>query len=78
VHGFLHLLLMQAFECEQSEFCTHSGLQLTYGSPTYSGGQVQEPAPLLSLQIAFNPQGDGLQGRFGVSAIIARKLKKPY
>lgn len=41
---------------------THSGLQPVYGSPKYSGKHVQEPAPLSSLQIALEPQGEGLQG----------------
>lgn len=36
-----------------------------YGSPKYSGKHVQDPAPFLSLQIAFAPHGDGLQGLVG-------------
>lgn len=28
----------------------------------YSGKQVQEPAPICSLQTAFAPQGDGEHG----------------
>ena len=70
--GFLHLLLMHAFECGQSEFRTHSGRQLTLGSPIYSGGQVQEPAPFLSVQIAFSPQGLGLHGKSGGADTLAK------
>lgn len=45
----------------------HSGLQPAYGSPKYSGRHAQEPAPFLSLQTAFAPHGDGLQGSLGLS-----------
>lgn len=48
-------------------FRTHSGLQLTYGSPIKSGGHVQEPALFLSVHIAFVPQGVGLHGSLGSS-----------
>lgn len=58
----MHLLFVQALLLSQSELVTHSGLHPTYGSPKYSFRQVQEPAPFLSLQIAFGPQGEGLQG----------------
>lgn len=63
----MHLLLTHALSLEQSVFMTHSGLHAMYGSPKYSGKQVQEPAPLRSLQIALAPQGDGSQG-FVISA----------
>lgn len=67
VHGSLHLLLTQAKSCEQSVLCTHSGLQLMYGSPIKSGGQVHEPALFLSVHIALVPQGVGSQGNLGSS-----------
>lgn len=38
-----------------------------YGSPKKSGVHTHDPAPLRSLQIAFAPQGDGLQGCLGSS-----------
>lgn len=53
---------MQALFEGQSEFSTHSGRQPSYGLPMYSGKQTQAPAPLFSLQIAFDPHGDGSQG----------------
>lgn len=61
-HGFMHLLLRQAFDLPQSSFVTHSGRHPVYGSPKYSGIQVHEPAPFFSLHIAFDPQGDPLHG----------------
>lgn len=66
-HGSLHLLLTHALSLGQSEFITHSGLQPAYGSPKYSGKQVQDPAPLRSLQTALAPHGDGLHGFLGTS-----------
>lgn len=50
---------MQALSLEHSVFNTHSGRQFSYGFPVYSGKHSQFPFP---LQIAFGPQGDGLQG----------------
>jgi len=46
----------------QSELTVHSGLQLSYGFPIYSGKQVHDPAPFCSLHSAFTPQGDGTHG----------------
>lgn len=66
-HGSLHLLLMHVLDLSQSVFKTHSGRQLVYGSPKYSGKQEQDPAPFLSLQIALAPHGDGLHGSGGAS-----------
>lgn len=60
--GFWHLFLIQARFEEQSEFKMHSGLQFSYGLPTYSGKHVHEPTPFCSLQMALAPQGDGIQG----------------
>lgn len=65
--GSTHLLLEHALLLSQSEFVTHSGLHPTYGSPKYSLRQVHDPAPFLSLHIAFDPQGEGLQGSLGLS-----------
>lgn len=65
--GSLHLLFKQAFERSQSAFMTHSGRQPVYGSPKYSGRQVHDPAPFLSLHKAFAPHGEGLQGILGPS-----------
>lgn len=67
-HGSRHLLFMQALSLGHSLFNTHSGLHPVYGSPVYSGIHEQDPALFLSLQIAFAPHGDGLQGSFGTSA----------
>lgn len=61
-HGSTHLFLIQALIEGQSEFKTHSGRQPSYGLPIYSGKQMQAPAPFCSLQIALEPQGEGLQG----------------
>lgn len=58
MQGSTHLRLLQALFGEQSVFMVHSGLQPKYGSPWYSGKQVQ--APLLHLE--FVPHGDGLHG----------------
>lgn len=52
-------------------FNTHSGLQPLYGSPEYSGKHVHDPAPFLSLHIAFGPHGEGLHGSLGNSGCIA-------
>lgn len=53
---------MQDLSRAQSLLTTHSGRQPLYGSPKYSGRQVQEPAPLRSRHSAFGPQGEGEQG----------------
>lgn len=58
MQGFTHRFLTQALSRGQSELSEHSGRQPKYGSPWYSGKQVQTPL----LQFAFGPQGDGLQG----------------
>lgn len=65
--GSTHLFLTQALALLQSVLRTHSGRQLVYGSPVYSGKQVHDPAPLRSLHTAFAPHGDGLQGFRGAS-----------
>lgn len=65
----MHLLFKQALVRSQSELVTHSGLHPVYGSPKYSGIQVQEPAPFLSLHLALAPQGDGLHGVRGSSVV---------
>lgn len=69
--GLRHLLLVHALSLGQSVFSTHSGLHPVYGSPVYSGRHVQDPAPFLSLQTAFGPQGLGLQGSLGCSTWTA-------
>lgn len=53
---------MQALLDAQSKLCIHSGLHPSYGLPIYSARQMHEPAPFLSLQIALEPQGEGVQG----------------
>lgn len=68
-HGSLHLLLVQALLRSQSEFDTHSGRHPVYGSPKYSGKHEHAPIPFRSLQIAFAPHGEGLQGFGGGSGI---------
>ena len=65
--GSTHLFRTHALALLQSVFKTHSGRHPAYGSPVYSGRHVHEPAPLRSLQTAFAPQGDGLQGSRGAS-----------
>lgn len=70
--GSLHLLFEQALLRSQSELETHSGRQPVYGSPKYSGKQVQEPTPFLSLQIALAPHGEGLHGLGGGSGISVK------
>lgn len=72
----MHLLFIQALFVEQSEFWTHSGLQPVYGSPKYSGRHVHEPTPLRSLQMAFEPHGDGLQGLRSSSIGCVTKIFK--
>lgn len=59
------MLLTHALSLGQSVFKMHSGRQPVYGSPKYSGKHTHEPAPFLSLQTAFAPQGDGWQGFIG-------------
>lgn len=67
-----HLFRTQPLFEGQSVLTTHSGRQLSYGFPKYSGRQVQEPAPFCSLQTALAPQGDGIHGDVssGFGAII--------
>lgn len=55
---------------------THSGLHPVYGSPMYSGRQVQDPTPFRSLQIAFAPHGDGLHGVRGCSVVVGSENLK--
>lgn len=47
-----------------------------YGSPKYSGKHAQDPAPFLSRQIAFAPQGEGLHGSLGDSIVVRAEIKK--
>lgn len=61
-HGSWHLLRTHALSDAQSEFTIHSGLQLSYGLPKYSGKHVHDPAPFCSLQTALEPHGDGSHG----------------
>jgi len=56
--GSAHLFRMHALSLGQSVLRTHSGRHPEYGSPWYSGRQVQAP----SWHWAFGPQGDGLHG----------------
>lgn len=42
----------------------------------YSGRQVQDPTPFLSLQIAFAPHGDGLHGVRGCSVVVGSENLK--
>lgn len=51
-HGSTHFLWTQALEWSQSVLYTHSGLQLKYGSPWYSGKQWHWPF----IHSAFEPQ----------------------
>lgn len=52
------MLFAQALSNGQSEFCTHSGRHSRYGSPRYSGMQLQIPL----RHSALSPHGDGLHG----------------
>lgn len=74
--GSIHLLFRQDFSFGHSEFITHSGLQPEYGSPKNVGKQVQDPAPLSSLQTALVPQGEGLQGCAGSSMGLTKNEAK--
>jgi len=56
-------------------FNTHSGRQFSYGFPVYSGKHSQFPFP---LQIAFGPQGDGLQGSDANGLSVALMKIKLY
>lgn len=58
---------MQARFEGQSELTVHSGRHPSYGLPIYSGKQAQDPTLFCSLQIAFEPQGDGVQGEVGIA-----------
>lgn len=58
MQGFTHRFLTHVLSRGQSELSEHSGRQPKYGSPWYSGKQVQTPLS----QFAFGPHGDGLQG----------------
>lgn len=73
-HGSKHLFPMHALFDGQSVLTVHSGLQSSYGFPKYSGKQVQDPAPFCSRQIAFAPQGDGMQG-LEISSIGSAAIK---
>lgn len=75
-HGSTHLLFTQALLRSQSELTTHSGRHPVYGSPKYSGRQVQEPAPPRTLQIAFAPHGEGSQGSRGRSVGGATAIRE--
>lgn len=72
-HGSVHLFLIQALSRGQSSFITHSGLHPLYGSPWYSGKQVQTP----SLHCAFGPHGDGLHGSIFTGGGGAEKENYP-
>lgn len=56
--GSTHLFFIHALSFEQSVLNTHSGRQLIYGLPKYSGKQVQMPLS----HWALGPQGDLLHG----------------
>lgn len=71
-HGSIHLFLTQDRSLGQSWLTTHSGLQPLYGSPWYSGMQEQIP----SLQLAFAPQGDRIQGSSSITGTISIGLGK--
>lgn len=63
MHGSIQRFLTHVFSIGQSELIVHSGRHSKYGSPWYSGWQVQIPFS----QIAFAPQGDGLHASIGSS-----------
>lgn len=56
MQGLMHRFLTHALSIGHSELIVHSGRHSKYGSPLYSGKQVQTP----SLQTAFGPHGEGL------------------
>ena len=74
-HGSTHLRLRHALFDGHSGLIVHSGLHATYGSPKYSGIHLHAPALFLSVQIAFDPQGDGLHGSI-ISVGIRAKYKQ--
>lgn len=55
MHGLTQWLLTHVLSNEQSELVVHSGRQLKYGSPVYSGRHVHTPM----LQTALDPHGEG-------------------
>lgn len=69
--GSAHLFLMQAFVLSQSVLNTHSGRQPVYGSPWYSGRQVQVP----SRHSALGPHGDGLHGSDSTGSATVRNTE---
>lgn len=62
--GSIHLFLTQALLIGHSLLRTHSGLQPAYGSPEYSGKQVQIPLS----QRAFDPQGEDAHGSVSIGS----------
>ena len=66
--------LTQANTLEQSLFTTHSGRQPVYGSPKYSGRQLQMQELPLTRASALGPQGLGLQGSLGGGGAAKRKV----
>ena len=60
-HGSTQREFKQALSRGHSLFVTHSGLQFG-GDPTNSGRQEQTATPFNSLQLLFNPHGDGWHG----------------
>lgn len=70
IQGSTQCCLTHALSIGQSELIVHSGRHSKYGSPWYSGWQEQTP----SLQTAFGPHGDGLQGSVGANSANYSKI----
>lgn len=77
-HGFWHLDRMQPRFDGQSELITHSGRHPSYGLPKNSGKHIHEPTPFCSLQMAFGPHGDGVQGEVGITKDKVYKVIYTY
>ena len=77
--GSVHLLFWHALFEGQSELTKHSGRQATYGSPKYSGIHWQAAALWFwSMQSAWDPQGEGLQGSCDSVGTGTIKTKQNY
>jgi hypothetical protein len=64
-HGFIHFLSRQALSNGQSVLSTHSGWQLTEGSPSKPSIHVHTARPPNTWQYALAAQGLGWHGSLG-------------
>lgn len=64
-HGSMHFLSRQALSNGQSVLSTHSGRQLTEGSPSKPSIHVHTAFPLSTSQYALGAHGLGWHGSLG-------------